>query len=330
MRIAYFILLFVVPISCFGQYAPQAGLVGSTAISATSSDISGWATGCSVSRGYIDIATPSMGLTTGGTDANATGAADGSIVCLGDSGLAVLTFSAPIYNGSGADFAVFENGFINPADPSAAFLELAFVEVSSDGVNYHRFPARSNTQTNTQIPGSGVYMDASAIHNLAGKYIANYGVPFDLEDLSGVAGLDVNNVTHVRLVDVIGNITAHTSTDAVGNPINDPYPTNFATGGFDLDAVGVMHQKTTGVGSLEGNNQIAVFPNPVADRLHITAPEGKRLLLNVTTAAGQQMIQTEVAAKQTTIETANYPSGVYFVVISDESGNKWVGRVLKY
>ena len=26
--------------------------------------------------------------------------------------------------------------------------------------------------------------------------------------------------------------------------INDPWPTNFSTGGFDLDAVGVVHEKT--------------------------------------------------------------------------------------
>ena len=30
--------------------------------------------------------------------------------------------------------------------------------------------------------------------------------------------------------------------DSLGNWINDPWPTNFQTSGFDLDAVGVIHQ----------------------------------------------------------------------------------------
>jgi hypothetical protein len=42
------------------------------------------------------------------------GLPDGSIVSLGDSGIAIATFAHPIYNGSGPDFAVFENGFQKP------------------------------------------------------------------------------------------------------------------------------------------------------------------------------------------------------------------------
>ena len=56
---------------------------------------------------------------------------------LGDDGSLVLTFPAPIADGAGPDFAVFENAF------STEFLELAFVEVSSDGTNFTRFPAHA-------------------------------------------------------------------------------------------------------------------------------------------------------------------------------------------
>ena len=31
--------------------------------------------------------------------------------------------------------------------------------------------------------------------------------------------------------------------DSQGHQINDPWPTNFPTGGFDLDAVGVINEK---------------------------------------------------------------------------------------
>ena len=56
------------------------------------------------------------------------------IVCLGDGGSITMTFDNAIRDGEGFDFAVFENSF------DEKFLELAYVEVSSDGVNFVRFP----------------------------------------------------------------------------------------------------------------------------------------------------------------------------------------------
>jgi len=46
----------------------------------------------------------------------------------------------------------------------------------------------------------------------------------------------------VRVVDVIGSIlSAYATHDSVGHVVNDPWPTPFDTGGFDLDAIGVLH-----------------------------------------------------------------------------------------
>ena len=86
-------------------------------------------------------------------------AGDGAIVSLGDAGVAVLTFSTPIRNGQGPDFAVFENAFSN------TFLELALVEVSSDGQNFVRFDAISNTDTTLQIGGFG-HVDATNLEHV--------------------------------------------------------------------------------------------------------------------------------------------------------------------
>ena len=83
-----------------------------------------------------------------------------------------MQFSTPIFDGANWDFAVFENGF------SDTFLELAYVEVSSDGINYFQFPCTSYTQDTLQIGGFGS-VDATKIDNLAGKYRAHYGTPFD-------------------------------------------------------------------------------------------------------------------------------------------------------
>jgi hypothetical protein len=253
------------------QYAPQAGVSGTTAIPASSPLFIGWATGCTVQRGYQDITDPGQGYVSAGTDNNGSGPANGTIVSLGDSGIAVLSFSGSIFNGPGPDFAVFENGFSDPSDPEMAFLELAFVEVSSDGLNYFRFPAHSLTPLSSQVPMAGVFMDAKLINNFAGKYIANFGTPFDLDELSGLTGLDINNITHIRLVDVIGALSSlHGSIDSAGNIINDPYPSAIPTGGFDLDAVGVIHMNTNSV-SGPGKRTYSIYPNPATDVVHIQA-----------------------------------------------------------
>jgi len=112
-----------------GSFAPAAGINGTTAIHKDSSVFSAWATSCTVSRGYLDISDTSIGVTSTGTELDALGIADGTVISLGDNGSATVTFNQPILNGSGPDFAVFENGFNDD------FLELAFVEVSEDGID---------------------------------------------------------------------------------------------------------------------------------------------------------------------------------------------------
>jgi len=307
------------------QYAPQAGVAGSTAVSATGGQIVDWASGCHISRGWMNIANPSLGKTTSGDSSLATGAANGTIVSLGDSGVAILTFAKPIINGPGADFAVFENGFPNPNDPEEAFLELAFVEVSSDGINYTRFPATSLTQDTAQIAIAGTYANARLLNNLAGKYISMYGTPFDLQELAGTSGLDLNHITHVRLVDVVGSIGAQGSTDASGHKINDPYPTVIPTGGFDLDAVGVINQAATGIHTIAGKT-VRIYPNPATDRLFVET--GTAVHISLTDVTGN-ILGDYISAQKTEIATGNLSSGIYYLVIRDANGMQWRERFSK-
>lgn len=228
---------------CVGQgsFSPQAGEPGSNAIPKDSTAFRNWAISCEVERGLRQIDLPDSDYTSSGSALYAIGKPDAPLtVSLGDGGSATLSFAAPFYNGPGYDFAVFENGF---GSGSEAFLELAFVEVSSDGVNYFRFPATSEEQTLSQKE-SFDNSDATLFNNLAGKHIVNFGTPFDLADLPDTSALDKQNVTHVKVIDVIGNIDpSFASVDYNGNIINDPWPSNFPQGGFDLDAVGVINSR---------------------------------------------------------------------------------------
>ncbi len=220
------------------SFCGAVGTEGCTAIRFDSSIVAAWATGCTVVRGPVDITDPDGPKVRYGTEDAGVGPASAlttAAVSLGDGGTATLTFAEPIHNIAGPDFAVFENSFDDH------FLELAFVEVSSDGVNFVRFPASSLTQTETQLSGN---LDPTLLNNLAGKYRVGYGTPFDLEELRGSEGLDIDRVTHVRLVDVVGTIDPQYATrDYKGRIVNDPWPTRdtiWASGGFDLTGVAVL------------------------------------------------------------------------------------------
>ncbi|MCX7953909.1 MAG: hypothetical protein N3A01_01820 [Bacteroidales bacterium] len=200
------------------------------------SRIKSWATKCYVQRGYKDISNKNTGHTTWGNENNATYKADNIVVSLGDSGIAVCKFNKPIRNGIGYDFAIFENAFVD------SFLELAHVEVSTDSINWFRFPSISLTQTNFQV-GTFGYIDPNKIYNLAGKYKALYGTLFDIDELPHSPYLNKNKINYVKIIDVVGCIDCSSrSYDSKGNIINDPYPTPFETGGFDLDAIAVINE----------------------------------------------------------------------------------------
>lgn len=254
-------LLTLVPFSNFAQsFAPSPGFPETDAIYKDSAVFVAWATQVIVNRGPMNIQDPSLGNVAFGNESDALLIADNNIVSLGDGGSAVATFTNPIQNGSGPDFAVFENGFADN------YMELAFVEVSSDGINYTRFESVSETPTDSQIDNFS-FSDCRYIYNLAGKYRVYYGTPFDLAELQETEGLDINNITSIRIIDVVGTIENDlASFDSQGNAINDPYPTPFESGGFDLDAIGVIHSAELSIEELTRN--VVVYPNPANDYIH--------------------------------------------------------------
>jgi len=244
-----------------GVFAPAAGSTYSDAVADTNPGIVGWANGYQnyVIGGGVDsqFQTPVKSV---GAAGNSNGLNEGyafDIVTLGRGGSIVMTFDPPIVDGNGADFAVFENSFSN------TFLELAKVEVSSDGVNFVQFPAFSMVPA--PVGGFG-NLDPTDLEQLAGKYRGGYGTPFDLSQLAGNPLLDLNNIGFVRVVDVTGDGTAvndisleavaHWANMAVGDlpayvvdavnaapaVIYDPFPT-VSSAGFDLDAVAVLNQR---------------------------------------------------------------------------------------
>jgi len=220
---------FVIDTIVLGGYTPAAGEPSSTAVYMDDANIVGWASGW---EDYIvgadcndDWQTPE----------EAMGKAEGTsydIVSLGRGGEITLTFDCGIGDGSGYDFAVFENGI------SDTFLELAYVEVSSDGENFFRF---INDYLTDEPVGSYGAVEPTDIGGFAGKYRQGYGTPFDLAFLKNTSGLlDTDNVRWVRIIDIVGDGSYF---DTSGDVIYDPYPTT-GSAGFDLDAIGVLNMRT--------------------------------------------------------------------------------------
>jgi PKD repeat protein len=157
-------------------------------------------------------------------------------------GSVTLGFDLPIADGEGPDLAVFENGFIVSGTENI-FAELGYVEVSTDGIVFVRFPSISLTPG---LVGGYGSIDATDVYNLAGKHVNAYGdswgTPFDLSILAQApevlnGSVDLNSINYVRIVDIPGSGDFN---DSRGNPIYDGWVTT-GSGGLDLEAVGVIN-----------------------------------------------------------------------------------------
>jgi hypothetical protein len=173
-----------------------------------------------------------------------------------------------IRNVKGYDFVIFENGVVSNYSTGggsvagAMFAELGYVDVSSNGVDFARFPSVSLTDGPVGAYGT---VEISNIYNLAGKHPNAYGVcvgtPFDLSEIvdepNVVSGLvDVNNISYVRIVDIPGSGDFYDNAVKHTDPNSWPYYTNYdanhpiydawltwGSGGFDLEAIGVLHEQ---------------------------------------------------------------------------------------
>ncbi|MBN2232730.1 MAG: hypothetical protein JW781_07930 [Deltaproteobacteria bacterium] len=252
----------------FAAYGDHAGLYGENdgihggnrldpgAYPSMDSRIKGWATEV-VNSWRPDAATF-------GSPTDVLGQPGGTfdVFSLGDGGSITVTFPVPIGRGDGPDFAVWENGFVSVqgGETGMLFAELCYVEVSSDGVHFVRFPSVNGSPDSL---GGFDCIDPTYYHNLAGKHPngndgRDEGTPFELNVLANDpevlnGNVDLDNILYVRLIDLVGDGSTF---DSLGNPIYDPYPTPFGTGGCDVDAVGVLNQG--------GINQPPDQPTPVA------------------------------------------------------------------
>ena len=197
----------------------------------------------SFQAGPQNIADPNSPGASFGTPSAALGPPDGTIVSLGERGQITIEFGLPLTDGLGADLVVFENpfSFADESGDTFVFAELGFVEVSTDGAIFARFPTFSPLEGPIGAFGVVPEVLVNEFRGLAGLRVD--GDPFDFADLADVpvvqSGLvDLADIRFIRIRDVIGDGSEF---DGLGDPIFDPWPTDFDSSGFDLDAVRGLH-----------------------------------------------------------------------------------------
>ena len=302
---------FLLSFNLNAQYAPAANVSGTTAIHKDSSSIVNWAISVhSFQRGLEDVTNGSGPTASYGDSTAALGYAEGTstdVVSLGDAGEIVLAFEYPIMNEDGPDFAIFENSF------SHDYLEFAHVEVSTDGFNFVRIPSISAIQTATQTGTYGTTLP-DWVHNLAGKYIQGFGTPFDLVDVIDSTGVNLDSINYVKIVDVIGTVNpTYGSFDSQGNIINEPYPSAFASGGFDLDAVAVIHENNIFASIQSSAGLITVYPNPFKDEVFVKGYHGDFKLIDLS----GRICASGLVVSGLAIRLSDIKSGVYLLQLGD-------------
>jgi hypothetical protein len=92
--------------------------------------------------------------------------------------------------------------------------------------------------------------------------------------------------------------------DSQGNIINDPYPTPFESGGFDLDAIGVIHNNLS---IQEHQINYSAFPNPADDIINVNGFNQDKIY--IFDAFG--LLVKEFNGASTSVQ--NLASGLYFI-----------------
>ncbi|MFT7464916.1 MAG: hypothetical protein ACI9EF_003276 [Pseudohongiellaceae bacterium] len=181
------------------------------------------------------------------------GNSDGSVdvYSIGTGGEVVLFLDTPATNGAGTDIIVYENPFLTNLTGWDAYIELAAVAVSTNGVDWANFPNDFDGPVGPYLQGSiQLGADSTWFDGFAGvmpfaanpptvnplDVVAGGGDAFDLSDLiddpTVINGdVDLDFIQYVKLTDMLAGI----DTDTKGQPVWDCGFPSFSCA--DIDSV---------------------------------------------------------------------------------------------
>lgn len=224
------------------SYPGRPGIEGSDSNAISQDDvlIAGWAVKASSYVPGADVAANWQ------VPINGAGPANQGLLPTGNGGEVTMTFAAPIIDGDGPGFAVFENGFYQNNSSELLFIEYGWVEVSTDGETFVRF---DNSSQWPDPVGAFAFADPRTVNGIAGRDGAGWGTPFDLSTLKNKrevrdGTLDLNDINFVRIVDIVGASDypneGDVYLDSFGRQIFDTHLT-VGSGGFDLTGIAALN-----------------------------------------------------------------------------------------
>lgn len=86
-------------------------------------------------------------------------------------------------------------------------------------------------------------------------------------------------------------------------------------------------QVTTGVTNISALANVSVYPNPVQDQLTIETPT--KYHAAIMTIDGRVVMQQDLAATRTVINTSNLTAGIYLLQLTDANGQRGVMKIVK-
>lgn len=89
----------------------------------------------------------------------------------------------------------------------------------------------------------------------------------------------------------------------------------------------VLDTTSTGVVEINSSNDFSVFPNPTSDLLNIVSTDNEKASVNIFNSFGEK-IYSAVSRTYTTLQTADFPSGIYFIHIRT-SNNSYTQKFIK-
>jgi hypothetical protein len=145
-----------------------------------------------------------------------------------------------------------------------------------------------------------------------------------LNEFAALSSVNINAITHIRIVDVVGSMDNNfAKRDSRGVKINDPWPTPFGSSGFDLDAVGVIHQfASDGLSDVKRETPFQ-FQNPINTQQDLLVRLDKSInsgVIRISQLNGIVVSETEVNDGECEHPLRIDKQGLYFISLQTDNG----------